>query len=192
MSDLRIIPICALILLLTSCKTVQHIHFSDGLKAKERGEYKLALKLLTPIANEPNYDFRASAQYAVGEIFLNGVGGKPDVKTAIFWLEKAANSKDQVWSDNANFALGKLYANGDKIRANPTKAKKFLERISINYQGLGFLYVELAELAKSQGIQDQFFLYKEKAIDFFLKDQNHEQAAIQVASLGYLSISVEL
>ena len=136
-----------------------------GFEAYEKGDYATALKEFMPLAESG----QASAEAAVGQMYFEGKGVKPDMKEAARWLEPAA-SKGIA---RAQFLLGKLYLSGEGVAAvDPAKAAALtkaaadqgiveaqVDTCAFYYQGVGvpkdlvqaYLY---ANLAAQQGSED--------------------------------------
>jgi TPR repeat protein len=136
-----------------------------GFEAYEKGDYATALKEFLPLAQSG----QASAEAAVGQMYFEGKGVKPDMKEAARWLEPAA-SKGIA---RAQFLLGKLYLSGEGVAApDPVKAAALtkaaadqgiveaqVDTCAFYYQGVGvpkdlvnaYLY---ANLAAQQGSED--------------------------------------
>jgi TPR repeat protein len=136
-----------------------------GFEAYEKGDYATALKEFLPLAESG----QASAEAAVGQMYFEGKGVKPDMKEAARWLEPAA-SKGIA---RAQFLLGKLYLSGEGVAAvDPAKAATLtkaaadqglmeaqVDTCAFYYQGVGvpkdlvqaYLY---AHLAAQQGSED--------------------------------------
>ncbi len=136
-----------------------------GFEAYEKGDYVTALKEFMPLAESG----QASAEAAVGQMYFEGKGVKPDMKEAARWLEPAA-SKGIA---RAQFLLGKLYLSGEGVAAvDPVKAASLtkaaadqgipeaqVDTCAFYYQGVGvpkdlvqaYLY---ANLAAQQGSED--------------------------------------
>ena len=82
--------------------------------AYDRADYKTALKIWLPAAEEGDAD----AQNTVGEIFEQGLGTDPNYEVAALWYGRAAEQGHKT----ALFNLGTLYETGkgveqDKVRA---------------------------------------------------------------------------
>jgi TPR repeat protein len=136
-----------------------------GFEAYEKGDYATALKEFLPLAQAG----QASAEAAVGQMYFEGKGVKPDMKEAARWLEPAATKGIA----RAQFLLGKLYLSGEGVAAvDPVKAADLTKRAAdqglvdaqvdtcaFYYQGVGvpkdlvqaYLY---ANLAAQQGSED--------------------------------------
>lgn len=149
-------------LLLTSIAAADGV---AGFEAYEKGDYATALKEFMPLAESG----QASAEAAVGQMYFEGKGVKPDMKEAARWLEPAA-SKGIA---RAQFLLGKLYLTGEGVAApDPVKAAALtkaaadqgipeaqVDTCAFYYQGVGvqkdlvqaYLY---ANLAAQQGSED--------------------------------------
>jgi TPR repeat protein len=136
-----------------------------GFEAYEKGDYATALKEFLPLAESG----QTSAEAAVGQMYFEGKGVKPDMKEAARWLEPAASKGNA----RAQFLLGKLYLSGEGVAApDPAKAAALtkaaadqnlveaqVDTCAFYYQGVGvqkdlvqaYLY---AHLAAQQGSQD--------------------------------------
>ncbi|MDQ7247227.1 tetratricopeptide repeat protein [Dongia sedimenti] len=135
-----------------------------GFEAYEKGDYATALKEFMPLAESG----QASAEAAVGQMYFEGKGVKPDMKEAARWLEPAA-SKGIA---RAQFLLGKLYLSGEGVASpDPVKAAALtkaaadqglveaqVDTCAFYYQGVGvpkdlvqaYLYANLAAQAGSE------------------------------------------
>jgi TPR repeat protein len=89
-----------------------------GLKAYEAGDYATALKEFTPLAEAG----QASAQAALGQMYLDGHGVPQDPARAAIWLEKAANGG----LARARAQIGALYATGTGVPQNEMNASYWL------------------------------------------------------------------
>jgi uncharacterized protein len=77
--------------------------FQDGMDAFERKDYKEAVRLWKPLAEQGNVE----EQYSIGEMYLNALNYKEAVK----WLRLSA---DQGHS-GAQYGLGVKYAKGTEF-----------------------------------------------------------------------------
>lgn len=148
-------------LLLTSIAAADGV---AGFEAYEKGDYATALKEFMPLAESG----QASAEAAVGQMYFEGKGVKPDPKEAARWLEPAATKGNA----RAQFLLGKLYLSGEGVALDPVKAAALskaaadqglaeaqVDICALFYQGVGvpkdlvqaYLY---ANLAAQQGNED--------------------------------------
>lgn len=75
--------------------------------AYDRADYKTALKIWLPAAEEGDAD----AQNTVGEIFEQGLGTEPNYEVAALWYRKAAEQGHK----GALFNLGTLYETGKGV-----------------------------------------------------------------------------
>ncbi|HVO02985.1 MAG TPA: tetratricopeptide repeat protein [Candidatus Cybelea sp.] len=136
-----------------------------GFEAYEKGDYATAMKEFMPLAAAG----QTSAQAAVGQMYFEGKGVKPDPAEAAKWLEPAAKAGNA----RAQFLLGKLYLSGEGVAAaDPAKALALskaaadqgmaeaqVDTCALYYQGVGvpkdltqaYLY---ATLAARQGNED--------------------------------------
>lgn len=95
--------------------------FADGvagLKAYEAGDYATALKEFMPLAEAG----QASAQAAIGQMYLDGHGVPQDPAQAAIWLEKAATGGNA----RARAQVGVLYATGTGVIQDEMKASYWL------------------------------------------------------------------
>lgn len=63
-------------------------------------------------------------QYRIGRMFYDGYGTKTDMKTALKWLEQAANGNNH----NAQYTVGKMYRAGTGTAPNMEKAILYISR----------------------------------------------------------------
>ena len=82
----------------------------DGFAPYKKGDYKTAMKLWKPMAEQGN----ASAQYYLGVMYANGKGVPEDDKQAAKWFRLAA---EQGYAD-AQSNLGGMYALGRGVPEN--------------------------------------------------------------------------
>ena len=75
--------------------------FQMGLDAAERGDYAIALREWTPLAERGV----PGAQYNLGRMYVNGWGVPQDYKTAVKWYRLAAEQGDA----GAQYNLGTMY-----------------------------------------------------------------------------------
>ena len=78
--------ITTLLLAITLSLSAHADDFSDALAAYEKGDYKTALKLWKPLAEQG----AANAQYNLGVMYLNGQGVPEDKVFAYMWWDLAA------------------------------------------------------------------------------------------------------
>ena len=89
----------------------------DGQAAYERGDYKTALQLLHPLAEDGD----ARAQYMVGLAYDLGNGVPQDYTKAANWYRKAALQG----APDARASLGALYARGQGVPQDYAQAAKW-------------------------------------------------------------------
>lgn len=89
-----------------------------GLKAYEAGDYATALQEFMPLAEAG----QASAQAAIGQMYLDGHGVPQDPAQAAIWLEKSANGGNA----RARGQIGALYATGTGVTQDEMKASYWL------------------------------------------------------------------
>ena len=106
-----------LLLAITLSSTVFADDFSDGAAAYKKGDYKTAVKLWKPLAEQGN----ANAQFVLGLMYANGEGVPEDDKQAVKWYRLAA---EQGLAD-AQYNLGFMYANGEGVPEDDKQAVKW-------------------------------------------------------------------
>ena len=89
-----------------------------GLKAYQAGDYTTALREFLPLAEAG----QASAQAAIGQMYLDGLGVPKDPAQAAVWLEKAAGGGNA----RARAQIGALYATGTGVPQDEMKASYWL------------------------------------------------------------------
>ncbi len=130
--------ILAVALLLNSASPVS----SDADKAFrdfERGDYSLALKGWTVLANQGN----AEGQYFLGNMYAEGLGAPRDYARAAFWF---AESASQGYS-HGQFALGYLYEHGWGVSKDCSNALKWYglaadQGLAMAHSNIGLMYEE--------------------------------------------------
>ena len=98
--------------------------FSKGLQAAQSGDFKTALAVWTPLAEQGN----AMAQFNLGHMYANGYGVPENDKTAVKWFTKAA---EQGLAEG-QFNLGAMYDFGDGVPQNDKTAVKWYTLASYN------------------------------------------------------------
>ena len=97
-----------------------------GKSAYTRGDYSLAFRAFTPLANEGN----AEAQTFIGSLYENGLGVIKDEKNALDWYEKAGKAGNAKGQHNA----GIFYYTGRGVAVNyPAAYEWFLKATSADY-----------------------------------------------------------
>ena len=112
----KIITGLALSMLLSTGMAVA-ADFSKGLQAAQSGDFKTALAVWTPLAEQGN----AMAQFNLGHMYANGYGVPENDKTAVKWFTKAA---EQGLAEG-QFNLGAMYDFGDGVPQNDKTAVKW-------------------------------------------------------------------
>ena len=112
----KIITGLALSMLLSTGMAVA-ADFSKGLQAAQSGDFKTALAVWTPLAEQGN----AMAQFNLGHMYANGYGVPENDKTAVKWFTKAA---EQGLAEG-QFNLGAMYDFGDGVPENDKTAVKW-------------------------------------------------------------------
>jgi TPR repeat protein len=157
-----------------------------GLRAYQQGDYATAMKEFMPLAEAG----QASAQAAVGQMYLNGEGVPQDAALAAMWLEKAAEGGNA----RARYQVGNMYAGGMGVPLDDMKASYYLLRAANQnmaeaqlsmaqrfYHGLGvpkdmvqsFLY---AALSARQGNQDGLAIAQTIGESLTPEEQSRAQA----------------
>ena len=97
-----------------------------GKSAYTRGDYSLAFRAFTPLANEGN----AEAQTFIGSLYENGLGVIKDEKNALDWYEKAGKAGNAKGQHNA----GIFYYTGRGVAVNyPAAYEWFLKATNNDY-----------------------------------------------------------
>ena len=97
-----------------------------GKSAYTRGDYSLAFRAFTPLANEGN----AEAQTFIGSLYENGLGVIKDEKNALDWYEKAGKAGNAKGQHNA----GIFYYTGRGVAVNyPAAYEWFLKATNTDY-----------------------------------------------------------
>ena len=105
----------------------------------ERGDYRLALKGWTVLANRGDPE----GQYFLGHMYAEGLGAPQDYARAAFWFSESAS---QGYS-HGQFALGYLYEHGwgvSKDHSNALKWYKFAadQGLAMAHNNVGHMYEE--------------------------------------------------
>jgi len=109
----------------------------DGIKAYEAGDYKKALKIYKPLAEQGD----ALAQHNLGVLYENGHGVPQDYAEAVKWYRKAAEQGFSLAQNN----LGDMYENGHGVPQNYAKAVKWYRKAAeqgntLGQNNLGVMY----------------------------------------------------
>ena len=89
----------------------------DAVAAYDRGDYAVALKLLTPLAEQGD----VFAQFSLGVMYENGQGVIQDARVAVKWYRLSADQGNASAQDN----LGFMYANGKGVSQDEAEAVKW-------------------------------------------------------------------
>jgi TPR repeat protein len=139
-----------------------------GLKAYQQGDFATALAEFMPLAEAG----QASAQAAVGQMYLNGEGVPQDPAQAAIWLEKAAEGGNA----RARYQIGNMYAAGMGVPVDDMKASYYL--IKAANQNMAVAQLAMAQrFYHGQGVPKdvvQSFLYAALSA----KQGNQDGAAI--------------
>ena len=106
-----------LLLAITLSSTVFADDFDDGDAAYEKGDYKTAMRLWKPLAEQGH----AYAQYNLGLMYRNGKGVPEDYKQAVKWYRLAAEQGDA----DAQYSLGIRYDKGEGVPEDDKQAVKW-------------------------------------------------------------------
>jgi len=111
----------------------------DAVAAAHRGEYAIAFRLISPLAEKED----ACAQFDVGYMYANGWGVRRDFREAAKWYRKAAEQGLMI----AQHHLGIAYLDGEGVSANDAEAARWLKRaaeqgFSRSQYILGTMYLE--------------------------------------------------
>ena len=90
---------------------------SDGFEAAQKGDYKTALKLWKPLAEQGNAD----AQSHLGLMYDEGYGVPEDDKQAVKWYRLAAEQGHAL----AQYNLGLMYDEGEGVPEDDKQAVKW-------------------------------------------------------------------
>lgn len=117
--------------------------FEDGLKASDRADYTDAVRILTVLADK-GY---TGAQFALAQMYRQGLGVRQDPAQAMAWRRKAAEGDNP----GAEFDLGLAYETGQGVpRSARTAAEWYAKAAARGYASaqvrLGVLY------ASGQGV----------------------------------------
>ena len=100
--------------------SIVYADYQDGLDAALEGDYKAALKIFQPLAEQGDIN----AQYALGWMYDDGRGLSEDDKLAVKWYRRAAE-KGHI---DAQYNLGHMYRRGDGIEKDYKQALKWYKK----------------------------------------------------------------
>lgn len=92
----------------------------DGIAAYDRNDFKQALSILQPLANNGD----PSAQFTMGLIAYNGLGAAQDYSQAMKWFLGAASKNLAA----AEYCVGVMHAHGQGVTANQKTALDWYKR----------------------------------------------------------------
>src|ERR1700732_4341240 len=95
----------------------------DGQAAFVRGDYEVAMRIWTPLAEQGN----AVLQVALGAMYNNGWGTQKKPEMAAKWFQKAADQGKTT----GQFELAYLYSSGRGVKQDYAEANR-LYRLSAN------------------------------------------------------------
>jgi TPR repeat protein len=102
--NMRTLFIIALLLVSLVSSPSWGADFDKGFAAYDRGDFEIALRKWTPLAEQGDAD----AQFNLGFMYRNGFGVLQDYKTTVKWYTRAA---EQGYG-KAQVNLGIMYGNG--------------------------------------------------------------------------------
>jgi TPR repeat protein len=113
----------------------------------ERGDYSLALKGWTLLANRGD----AEDRYFLGHMYAEGLGAPQDYASAAFWFSESAS---QGYS-HGQFALGYLYEHGWGVLKDHSNALKWYrlaadQSLAMAHNNVGLMYEE------GRGVQQDY------------------------------------
>lgn len=150
---MRVLPAVLAVAALMAVAAPSFADGKAGLKAYEQGDFATALREFMPLAEAG----QASAQAAVGQMYLNGEGVPQDAAQAAIWLEKAAEGGNA----RARYQIGNMYAAGMGVPADDMKASYYL--IKAANQNMAVAQLAMAQrFYHGQGVPKdmvQSFLY---------------------------------
>jgi V8-like Glu-specific endopeptidase len=112
-----------LILVLGLVRPVAAAELDDAVAAAHRGEYAIALRRLSPLAEKGD----ARAEFNIGFMHAYGWGVPRDPAEAITWYRRAADQGLQV----AQHFLGLAYVNGEGVRPDDAEAARWFTRAAV-------------------------------------------------------------
>ncbi len=92
---------------------------NEGMRAYSQGDYKKALEILQPRAEEGNY----GAQYYLGEMYLEGRGVPQNTAKALELFRAAAEGNRPY----PQYRLGAMHAAGNGVKKDPKTAYMWFE-----------------------------------------------------------------
>jgi TPR repeat protein len=121
----------------------------DGKAAALRGDYKAAVSLWLPLADQGNVD----AQVYLGIMYMTGEGVPRDDAQALVWLRKAADQGNAI----AQYDLGTMYDDGQGIPQDYFKAAAWYRKAAD--QGYASAQVSLGAMYDhGQGVLQDYVL----------------------------------
>src|SRR5260370_40651111 len=92
----------------------------DALAAYSRGDYKTALKLLAPMAEDGN----TFAEFTIGKMYVNGEGVARDPKKGSVYIKRAADKGLAI----AQYHLARLYIEGNGVIKDAAQAAVYHQK----------------------------------------------------------------
>mgnify|MGYP000261205336 CR=1 FL=1 len=115
---LRAIFSLILLTALGSRAALANAEFDQAYKAAQAGNYKQAIMLWQPLAEQGN----SAAQYALGWMYESGQGTLQNYPQAAYWYSKAAEQGDVA----AQYVLATMYSKGLGVVKDQQQAVKWL------------------------------------------------------------------
>ena len=106
------------------------------------------------------------AEYWLGHCYYNQNDGPSSIK----WFEKAANRNDPLWSVNASYDLGEIYAEGKVVAADFDNALKWFKRAALEIHRGAMTEIDKIyyyNLCKEESESDKLFWCGKLADDGF-------------------------
>ncbi len=118
-------PLLALAIVITVALVTSPAISGDGMEAYKRGDYKAALIVWRPYAEQGS----ARAQYNIAVMHEKGLGVPKDSRMALGWMTRAAESGSSI----AQKRLAMMYEQGHEVRKDLETARKWYQ--SAAHQG---------------------------------------------------------
>ena len=97
-----------------SGSVLSRAEFTQGYEAAQSGDYKRAIQIWKPLAEESN----VAAQYTLGWLYESGQGVKQNNQQAAYWYTKAAKQGDVA----AQYVLATMYNKGKGLPVDHSQA----------------------------------------------------------------------
>ena len=153
--------------------------FGEGVDEFKQGNYTAALAVFLPLAKggDPN------AQFAVGEMYSNGLGAEKDQTKAAAWLKKAAAQGLGI----AQNSLGYVFRFGEGVRKDDREALRWFRKAAL--QGIAESQFNLAmHYTYGWGVRPDHV----EAVRWFRKAARQgEDAAVAMLEIRYGSVQID-